>query len=178
MLNVLKHCIVPLPQFCDACARAFMCYTCSTYAASVALTTRLYVCDVYGSKLFGVRCLPNSTHWIPITHRCCAFYCQCRSVNGTVEYVECCVCVRTNWPMRNVCLSPTDGTNKPTNYLLLWYDWLGWRTSNVSIDTNNEVKKRTEWPLTLSHSVGKAHEWGYTMYFWLLLRMLCVCCAG
>lgn len=48
-LNVLK-CIVPLPQFHNACARVYVLYKMYTYAASVALHTCVY----YVSELFRI----------------------------------------------------------------------------------------------------------------------------
>lgn len=118
--------IVPLPLYFVLRARAFMCRTC-TYAASVALLIYVFV---YGSKLFRILRLPNSTHWNPITNRCCAFYCRCRSVNGIVACRM--LCKRTNWPMRSVCLSPTERTSQ-LFMAILWYDWLGWHMSKIRL---------------------------------------------
>lgn len=105
--NVLKY-LIPLPLFRNACARVYVLYT--SHAASEALHICVYVCLRYS-----VVCLPNSTHWNPITNRCCAFYCRCGSVNGIACRM---LYIRTSWPIRTCdCPLPL----KWTNYLL-YYD--------------------------------------------------------
>lgn len=120
------------------CVRARLCLvhiTCGKRS-----TTYVHVCLSHSAF-----CLPNSTHWNPITNRCCAFYCRCGSVNGIACRI---LYIRTSWPIRTCdCPLPLAWTN----YLLYCDDMTDFVTAyeHVSMDTNNDVKKKTEWPFTL-----------------------------